>query len=202
MNGVVGQWLAGRRALVVGEGAATDAVAKAIQAAGAIVRRIAPDIVDAPAIEAILDANEADLLVHAGACLPGDVPESMTLERWRGTFSADLDGRFLFAAAFARRIIGASGRHGAILFLMPGFRAEPGRALAGTAHGALDNLVKSLAVEWARDGIRVNAIASHTVDAYAEASPDARASLGNLSAWLLSDYAAYMTGTVAGIDEL
>jgi NAD(P)-dependent dehydrogenase (short-subunit alcohol dehydrogenase family) len=194
-------WLAGRRALVVGEGAAADAVANAITVAGGTVRRAPAAMVDAATIEEQFDQGEVDLLVHAGTTLPADAPESVTLDVWRETFSADIDGRFLFAAAFARRIIGAADRHGAILFLMPGFRAEPGRGLAGTAHGALDNLVKSLAVEWARDGIRVNAIASQAVSDFGGASTDKQASLANLAAWLLSDYAAYMTGTVAGIDE-
>jgi NAD(P)-dependent dehydrogenase (short-subunit alcohol dehydrogenase family) len=195
-------WLAGRRALVVGEGPAVDAVAGAITAAGGTVRRASAATIEAPEIEALFDAGEADLLVHAGTSLPGDSPESVTLERWRDTFSADIDGRFLFAAAFARRIIGAEGRHGAILLLMPGVRAAPGHGLAGTAHGALDNLVKSLAVEWGRDGIRINAIASRTVSDFAGAGQEVQESFANLATWLLSDYAAYMTGTVAGVDEL
>jgi len=195
-------WLAGRRALVVGAGAAIDAVAGALVTAGATVRRAAPDLVDAPEIAALFDEGAADVLVHGGTPLPVAPPESFSMDDWRATFSADIDGRFLFAAEFARRIIGDTGSHGAILFLMPGFGTEAGRSLAGTAHGALDNLVKSLAVEWGRDGIRVNAIASRTVEAFDGASPDRRESLCNLAAWLVSDYAAYMTGTVAGIDEL
>jgi len=195
-------WLAGRRALVVGTGAAVDAVVGALAAAGAAVRRADAAVVEAPEIAALFDAGEADLLVHAGTELATEAAESVGLDRWRETFSADLDGRFLFAAEFARRIIAGEGRHGSVLFLMPGFRPGTGNGMTATAHGALDNLVKSLAVEWGRDGIRVNAVASRTVADYAGASAAERESLGNLSAWLLSDYAAYMTGTVAGIDEL
>ncbi|MCK9543340.1 MAG: SDR family oxidoreductase [Novosphingobium sp.] len=195
-------WLAGRRALVAGSGATVDAVTAALLAAGATVRRAPSDLVEAADIAALFDAEAVDLLVHGGTPLPGDPPESLSLETWRASFSADLDGRYLFAAEFARRIIGDAGRHGAILFLMPGFRAEAGRTLAGTAHGALDNLVKSLAVEWGRDGIRVNAIAARAVEAFADATAAQRESLCNLATWFLSDHAAYMTGTVAGIDEL
>jgi hypothetical protein len=59
------------------------------------------------------------------------------------------------------------------------------------AAGALGNLTKTLGVEWARDGIRVNAILTHSKNA----------TLGNLAAYLLSDYAAYITGAVIGIDS-
>lgn len=195
-------WLAGRRVLMVGAGPAAEAVAEALGAAGAAVRVARADLVDLTAIAALFDAGEVDLLVHAGTPLPATAPEAIGLETWRETFSTDVDGRFLFAAEFARRIIAAPGRHGAILFLMPAFRTAPGRAAASTAHGALDNLVKTLAVEWGRDGIRVNAIASRTVEDFVSAPEAARAALGNLSAWLLSDYSAYITGTVVGIDEL
>jgi NAD(P)-dependent dehydrogenase (short-subunit alcohol dehydrogenase family) len=195
-------WLAGRRALLVGAGAAADAVAAALVTAGATLRRADAAIVEGPDIATVFDAGEVDLLVHAGTPLPAVPAETIGLDDWRGTFSADLDGRFLFAAEFARRIIAAPGRHGAILFLMPGMRSHPLRAAAASAHGALDNLVKSLGVEWGRDGIRVNAIASDVIRSFAAASQAQIDSLGNLAAWLLSDYSAYVTGTVAGIDEL
>lgn len=202
MSAAAMPWLTGRRALVVGDGEAVAAVADAIAAAGGSVRRAPADLVDLPAIEQVFDEGEVDLLVHAGTRLPSDPPEAISLDEWRASFSADIDGRFLFSAAFARRIIGDPERHGAILLLMPPFRVDAGRAAAGTAHGALDNLVKSLAVEWARDGIRINAIASRSVPDFAERGAEEQAGLCHLSTWLLSDYAAYMTGTVAGIDEL
>ena len=44
-------------------------------------------------------------------------------------------------------------------------------------------------MEWARDGIRVN-----TVQTLADDD-----TLGNLVAWLASDYAAYVTGAVMGV---
>ena len=66
----------------------------------------------------------------------------------------------------------------------------------------VENLVKSLAVEWARDGIRINAIASRACEVPPESDPELTQSLGNLAAYLLSDYAAYVSGTVMGVDEV
>ena len=57
------------------------------------------------------------------------------------------------------------------------------------AAGALGNLTKTLGVEWARDGIRVNAVLTL---ARGE-------TLGNLVAYLASDYAAYVTGAIMGV---
>lgn len=194
-------WLADRTAMVVGNGDAVAAVADALTAAGARVVREDRPPGEPDAIAACFDAAGAvDLLVHAGTALPSGPGEGWSLEDVRGTFSADLDGRFLFASEFARRCI-AARRGGNILMLLPPLKIESGRALQGMQWGALDNLIKSLGVEWARDGIRINGIASRTVEDFAARTQAERASLGHLAAFLLSDYAAYVTGTISGIDE-
>jgi NAD(P)-dependent dehydrogenase (short-subunit alcohol dehydrogenase family) len=190
MSGTAPAWLAGRRALVVG---GFGGVAETLSRHGASVAGGDPGAVDVPAIADAFAWAEArvgggiDILVHGGTQAAQVAPENVSLDTWRASFSADIDGRFLYAAEFARRRL-AAGRAGAILLLMPAPGIGPGRAAALTAQGALDNLVKSLAVEWARDGIRVNAIA-------------ASAAQGHLAAYLVSDYAAYVTGCVMGVDE-
>src|SRR3546814_12446658 len=81
----------------------------------------------------------------------------------------------------------ARGQGGAILFV-----GAPEQALGAdqaAAAGALGNLTKTLGVEWARDGIRVNTILTHRTDE----------TLGHPAASLASDYAAYVTGAVVGI---
>jgi len=197
-------WLDGRHALVVGTGDAVEAVVTALAERGAAVTRTGPEPIDASEIAAVFEAAEGDgfdILVHAGTKLAPALAESIDLPAWRSGLSADLDGRFLFAAEFTRRRLAASGG-GSILFLMPSAASGAGRTATAAAHGALENLVKSLAVEWARDGIRINAIASRVVEDFASASPAQRASLGHLAAYLASDYAAYATGAVSGIDEI
>ena len=99
----------------------------------------------------------------------------------------NFDRRFLGAKDFAGQCR-ARGTGGAILFV-----GAPEQALGAdqaAAAGALGNLTKTLGVEWARDGIRVNSVLTR----------DAGATLGNLAAYLVSDYAAYVTGAVMGID--
>jgi NAD(P)-dependent dehydrogenase (short-subunit alcohol dehydrogenase family) len=196
-------WLKGRRALVVGVGAAAAAVADALTAHGADVAT-GPAAIDEHAVAASLAEAQArlkgpvDLLVHAGVMQLGQSALDTGMGDWRARVSADLDSRFLTIAEFARQRIAAQAP-GSVLLLMPPL-ASLG-AYAGTTAGTLDNLVKSLAVEWARDGIRVNAIASrHVVLGGSDAI--ALQSLGQLAAYMLSDYGAYITGTTTGIDEL
>ena len=105
---------------------------------------------------------------------------------WRASLDAGLDRCFLGAKEFADQCR-ARRQGGAILFV-----GSPEQALGAdqaAAAGALGNLTKTLGVEWARDGIRVNSILTH----------DAGETLGNLAAYLVSDYAAYVTGSVMGV---
>ena len=130
--------------------------------------------------------GDCDVLVHV-APPPPDIPaHELSPEAWRATLDDGLDQRFLLARDYAagRR---EAGRCGTMIFV-----GAPEQGLGAdhaAAAGALGNLTKSLAVEWARDGLRFNAVLSR-----AQGS-----TLGILVAYLASDYAAYVTGAVMGI---
>lgn len=110
----------------------------------------------------------------------------MSHAQWRHALDQGLDQRFFEAKAFADQCREA-GKGGSIIFI--GWPEHDRGSAQAAAVGALGNLTKTLAVEWARDGIRVNTVltASHA------------ATLGHLVAYLASDYAAYVTGAVMGI---
>lgn len=161
------EWLAGRSARVIGPGRGIPA---ALATRGAVV------VEDGP----------SDLLVHVASppdCRPA---QAIAHADWRRMLDDGLDQRFFAARAFAaeRR---AAGRGGAVLFV--GSPEQSAGAAQAAAAGALANLTKTLGVEWARDGIRVNTVLA------AHDSP----TLGTLAAYLLSDYAAYVTGMVTGV---
>jgi NAD(P)-dependent dehydrogenase (short-subunit alcohol dehydrogenase family) len=161
-------WLDGKRVCIEGE---SPAVASALAAQGA----------------ALVDADDYDIWVHIAprtAIIPA---HELSHAEWRASLDAGLDRRFLGAKDFAEQCR-ARGSGGAVLFV-----GAPEQALGAdqaAAAGALGNLTKTLGVEWARDGIRVNSILSR----------DTGDTLGNLAAYLVSDYAAYVTGAVMGID--
>jgi NAD(P)-dependent dehydrogenase (short-subunit alcohol dehydrogenase family) len=172
--------LTGKRARVCGTGQAANLVAAALIAAGA----------------ELADTFDCDALVHCGVARTTVEATAMDLDAWRAALSDDLDDRFLKTAEFARACF-AAGRPGSVLMVAP----AKGDAATATGHGALDNLVKSLAVEWARDGVRTNAIVSRKIHLDGAVAPGAKAALGHLVTWLLSDYAVYVSGGVMGLDE-
>ncbi|MEY4238985.1 MAG: hypothetical protein RL339_1586 [Pseudomonadota bacterium] len=130
--------------------------------------------------------GDCDVLVHVVAPPQVKPVHELSHAEWRVALDAGLDQRFHLARDFAagRR---AAGRGGAVIFV-----GAPEQALGSdqaAAAGALVNLTKTLGVEWARDGIRVNAVLSF----------EQGETLGNLVVYLASDYAAYVTGAITGV---
>ena len=161
---------------------------------GWLANKTARIVGDCPALVAALVAQGAhlvfagtsDILVHVVAPPVVKPAHELSHAEWRAALDAGLDQCFMLARNFAaaRR---ESGAGGAVLYI-----AAPEQALGSdhaAAAGALGNLTKTLGVEWARDGIRVNAILTS----------ETGETLGNLAAYLVSDYAAYVTGAVMGV---
>jgi NAD(P)-dependent dehydrogenase (short-subunit alcohol dehydrogenase family) len=149
-----------------------------------------------PAIEAALKAagamisrtQEANIFIHIAAA-PEHVPaHKQSHEAWRQTLDSGLDQRFLQANEFAKHCRDR-GAGGVVLFV--GAPEQSAGVDQAAAAGALGNLTKTLGVEWARDGIRVNSILTHRADE----------TVGNLASYLVSDYAAYVNGAVMGVDD-
>ena len=181
--------LAGKRVLVLGMGEVADVVAAALDGVGATCGQ-------AHAWDETAPSADLDAVVHVGVAKAAAPATALDLAGWRAAQSDDLDDRFFAAAGFARRCF-AGKRGGSILMLSPAH----GGAARASVNGALDNLVKSLGAEWARDGVRTNAVITRRIKADGTVDPGARRALGALSAWLLSDYSSYVNGCVMGVDE-
>lgn len=115
----------------------------------------------------------------------------------------------------------ASARKGSIVNIasVSGMRPSPGTSIYGAAKAGLLNLTQSLAQEWGKDGIRVNAIVAglmHTEnaeatygDADAQAKIGASMPLGRMGTgqdlagailWLCSDFASWVSGARVQVD--
>jgi NAD(P)-dependent dehydrogenase (short-subunit alcohol dehydrogenase family) len=194
-----------------------EETAKLCHEKGAAARAWTVDVGDADAIEAAVAAFERawgkpDGLVNNAGIFPRARSLDMKLAEWEEVLRVNLTGTFVTARAVAARMKDL-GR-GAIV------NTASGRALAGAANGAhyaaskggIIALTKSLALDWAAYGIRVNCVIPGLTDT---AQPrvemgdnelyaaGARIPMGRIGrpqdiaavvAFLLSDDAGYMTG--------
>ncbi len=132
--------------------------------AGGRAKAIALDVTDASRIAPALDEGEAalgqiDILINnAGMSVEG-LATDVTAESFDQVMDTNLRGPFLLATEMARRMI-KRGNGGRIINMgsMGSFRVLPGLTSYCTSKAAIAMMTQSLAREWARYGINVNAL--------------------------------------------
>ena len=146
-----------------------DAAARAVAALGPDNLAVPGDVADEAEAGRIVARTVAglgrlDVLVNNAGIADGAVPAlDQTLERFRRTLSVHADGCFLLSRAAARAMIASAptSQGGAIVNLssIAGRAGIPNRIGYAAAKGAVAMMTQVLACEWARHGIRVNAVA-------------------------------------------
>jgi NAD(P)-dependent dehydrogenase (short-subunit alcohol dehydrogenase family) len=200
--------------------AAVEAVGGRAAHAGADIRE--PDQI-AQAFDAIEDElGPATILVNNAAANFPVLAADMRPNAFRSVTNIVLDGTFFCSQELHRRLR-RHGMCGSIVNILAtqSFTGGPGMAHAAAAKAGVGNLTKSLAVEWAPDGLRVNALApglfphddmredlkalrpdGEEVDAHR--SPAGRLGrtheLGWAVTWLCSPYASFVTGHTLVVD--
>jgi len=147
-----------------------DQGAAEIEAAtGVAVMTRACDIRRPEQVEELLDAVQAahgrlDVLVNnAGGQFPQRA-ERYSVKGWNAVIDNNLNGTWYVTQAVGRAMI--SGGGGRIVSIIANhYRGIPGGAHTSAARAAVANLTKTLAVEWGRHGIRVNAVAPGPIEA-------------------------------------
>jgi NAD(P)-dependent dehydrogenase (short-subunit alcohol dehydrogenase family) len=179
-----------------------------------------PAQIEALAEQTVAELGKIDIHINnAGGQYPGPA-EDLSIEGWRSVIDLNLNGTFYCSQVMARQMMQTHG--GAIVNIVANFglRAAPGLAHSAAARAAVINLTRTLALEWAKHSIRVNAVAPGVVmteGALSEMliSPDAietieRAiplkrlgtpeDIAHVVTFLVSDAAAYITGETIAVD--
>lgn len=163
----------GHRVFISGRDAAKlETAAEELLAAapgGPPLEWIPADVADAAQCRRLLEtawnrAGRIDVLINNAAYFDIGPAREFPAERWRRMFDVNLHGAFYCAQAFANILIEQS-REGVILNIgsISARMSADGYSAYAASKAALNSLTRSLAVEWACHGIRVNCLApGHT----------------------------------------
>jgi len=135
-----------------------------LQGLGAVADAVGVDVADETAVDAAMAATLARFgrvdSMFANAGIGGGAPfVDQTLDGWRRVMAVNLDGAFLCFRAAARHMVQRGG--GGSLVAVSSTSAvhgAPANQAYSCSKAALLSLVRGLAVELARHGIRANAI--------------------------------------------
>lgn len=151
---------AGARVTVLDrDGAAAEDTAAGIDGAAAL----ALDVTDAAAVDAAFDRlGDLDILVNCAGIALRYAAVEHPLADWEKVVAVNMTGSFLCARAAARAMI--AGGHGGAVVNTASIMGLSGGGLYPnvsyqTSKGGVVNMTRALAVEWAQDRIRVNAVA-------------------------------------------
>jgi citronellol/citronellal dehydrogenase len=201
-----------------------EAVRGEIEAAGGKADCITCNIREEAQVEALVRGTVErhgglDLLVNNGGGQFVSPAESISPRGWDAVLQTNLTGTFLMCKAAYNQRMEAHG--GAIVNIVADmFRGMPMMAHSGAARAGVVNLTQTLALEWARSGVRVNAVAPGMIASsgfknYPEPVQEALKTLpaeipaqrfgteSEVSAavlYLLSPAAAYVTGATLRVD--
>jgi len=182
------------------------------------------DVRDGAACEAAIDRIERTLGPIDGAVASAGIsrPEparTMSAEGWDAVIGVNLSGIFRSVQPIGQRMV--ARKRGAIVNIasVDGFGGHAARShYSASKHGVV-GLTRSWAIEWGRDGVRVNAVAPGVVDTpllrrnippeHIQNAMIDRVPLGRFSTaaeqahacmFLLSDAASYISGATLTVD--
>ena len=154
-------------AVIDRDGAAAEAVAREIAGRGGSASAHAADVSDEAAIESLFariarEAGGIDILVNNAGMAIRKASVDLSREDWEKVIAVNMTGVFLCSRIAARHMI-AGGKGGAIvntasIMGLSGGGLYPNISYQ-TSKGAVVNMTRALAVEWASHNIRVNAVA-------------------------------------------
>ncbi|MFZ0383890.1 MAG: SDR family oxidoreductase [Solirubrobacteraceae bacterium] len=177
--------------------------------------------VDAAFARAAAELGRVDIAVNnAGVSHVGPFTQHVTDEHWDETIAVMQTGVFYCMRAAGRLMLEQHSGSIVNISSIRGFSPNPGRLAYCASKAAVIMMTKVAAGEWTREGVRVNAVAPGVertpmweddvargaIDEslYLDVVPAGKlgdpADVGRVVAYLCSDHAAYISGSVVTID--
>jgi meso-butanediol dehydrogenase / (S,S)-butanediol dehydrogenase / diacetyl reductase len=207
------------------QGDVAAATAASIRTEGGDAIAIATDVSQGPQVKALVEQTVTHygglhiLHSNAGVLIP-DTIDAASEEAWHRTMAVNVNGNYYCCRYGIPAMRDAGGGAIVITASTSGFQGEPSLCAYNTSKGALINLMRHLAVQHAKQNIRVNCVCPGWVDtpfndplyeinAFDESSLDAFIPLGRQGTpediakavlFLASDDAAYITGQMITLD--
>lgn len=181
------------------------------------------DIREEDQVEALVDGvlarhGRIDLLVNNAGGQYLTAAEDITPKGFRTVMRLNVEGTWLMTHAVATKAMIPGGGGKVMTLTLSPHHGQPGMAHSSAARAAQENLMRVLAIEWARFGIRLNAIAAGQfatetlltkypqpiVDSIASTIPLGRLGREEEIAWLVAYLASpagdFVSGTVITVD--
>ncbi len=184
-----------------------------------------PDTCTDMIVRTVAAFGRIDVLVNSAGISRPEPSLEVTPENWRRMIDVQLNGTFFCCQAAGRQFVaqGQSGHQGGVIVNISSINAEaafPMRTAYSSAKAGVGMMTKTLAIEWAQYGIRVNAVGpSHTetemtlqniargavnVDVLKKRVPLGRLAkvedVANAVSFLCSDKASFITGQTLFVD--
>ncbi|HEY2851231.1 MAG TPA: SDR family oxidoreductase [Gemmatimonadaceae bacterium] len=141
-----------------------DAAAESLAKTGVKVSTVSVDVRDADRVKAMVeqvqrDRGRIDILVNNAAGNFYAPSESLSPNAWKSVIEIDLNGTFFCSQAVFPVMKAQGGGRIISISMTLHYRGWPLMAHATAAKAGIDALTRTLALEWARHGIRINAVA-------------------------------------------
>lgn len=194
----------------------TAAGGRAIAIPGDVSKR---EVAESSVARVVKEFGRVDILLNVAGI--ATIQPAETYDAWDRITGVDLDGPFYWSQAAAAQSMLANGSGNIVnVSSLAGHVAYPGDVGYIAAKAGVLGLTRSLAIEWARKGIRVNCVSPGFTDTqiirdmeaidpnrFAERKkriPMARAAqpeeMAKAMAFLASDDASYITGVILNVD--
>jgi meso-butanediol dehydrogenase/(S,S)-butanediol dehydrogenase/diacetyl reductase len=148
---------------------AAEGTCSAIGDSGGRAEPATCDVADEASVEAMFAVadrlGQVDILVNNAGLGAGGDAVNTTVEEWDLTLGVNVKGAWLCSRALLRRVLEA-GRPAVIVNTSStnAFYAEPGSAAYTASKGAVSALTRSMALDYASRGVRVNCVCPGIID--------------------------------------